>query len=591
MDPRTAAHALTRIAALLELRGENRFKTRAYQTAARALATLDSDDIGPLLHAGALEEVSGLGPATLAVLRDLVENGDSSYLERLLDDTPEGLIEMLRIPGLGTAKIHAIHAGLGIETVQELTQAAMDGRLASLPRFGEKTAARILKGIAFLKESGARVLFPQAAAEGARVLADARRHPDVLEATVAGSIRRRSEIVCDVDVVAAVRGAPASVAGSFAHAPGVKDAVGAGGRSVRVRYVDGTQLDLHCVRPEQYAVALWRATGSAEHVAEVIARLAARGFVLAGDELRDADGHVVTVPDEVALYARAGLSFVVPELREGRGEVDAASHGALPELVELADLRGVLHCHSQYSDGAASIAEMAAAAHARGWGYLGITDHSQSASYAGGLPPDAVRRQHDEIDALNTTLAAEGRPFRVLKGIEADILPCGRVDYDERTLDSFDYVIGSIHSRFGMTEVQMTERVARALDDPHLTILGHPTGRLLLTREPYAIDMKAIIEKAAEVGAAIELNADPHRLDLDWRLCREAKQRGVTIEIGPDAHSPHGLDNVGYGVGIARKGWLEPGDILNARSADDVLAFARARRKRERRASSVEGGA
>jgi DNA polymerase (family 10) len=579
MDPRTAAHVLTRIAALLELRGENRFRARAYETAARAVAALDVDDIGPMVRAGALDAVSGLGPATVAVLVDLVETGDSALLERLQEDTPEGLLEMLRMPGLGTQKIHAIHAGLGVATLHELEQAARDGRLAGLPRFGPKTAEKILRGIAFLKASGARVLFPHAAVEGARLLADVRRHPDVVAAAVAGSVRRRREVIGDVDVVAAVRGSPVAVAASLARAPGVRDVVGGGEKTVRLRYVDGTQLDLHCVRPEHYAVALWRATGSPEHVAALATRLAARGLVLVGDELRSADGRAVPVVDEAALYAHAGIAFVVPELREGRGELEAAERGALPALLEAGDIRGVLHCHSQYSDGAATIAEMADAARARGWAYLGVTDHSQSASYAGGLGRDAVARQHDEIDALNERLGAEMAGFRVLKGIEADILPCGRVDYDAATLDRFDYVIGSVHSRFGMSEAQMTERVCKALDDPHLTVLGHPTGRLLLTREPYAIDMHAVIDKAADVGAAIELNADPHRLDLDWRLCREAKARGVTIEIGPDAHSPHGLDNVEFGVGIARKGWLEPADVLNARSADDVLAFARRRRE------------
>jgi DNA polymerase (family 10) len=395
---------------------------------------------------------------------------------------------------------------------------------------------------------------------------------------VAGSIRRRREVVCDVDVVAAVRGDPAAVAASFARAPAVREVDGAGGPSVRVTYVDGTTLDLHCVPPARHAVALWRATGSAGHVEQVAERLAARGYALDGDALRDAAGREVAVADEAALYARAALAFVVPELREALGEVEAAAAGRLPGLIEPADLRGVLHCHSTWSDGAATVAEMADAARARGWGYLGITDHSQYASYAGGLLPASVREQHAEIDALNARWADAGDPFRLLKGIEADILPEGRLDYDDATLDAFDYVIGSVHSRFGMPEAEMTDRVCRAMDDPRLTVLGHPTGRLLLAREGYAIDMRAVIEKAAEVGAAIELNADPHRLDLDWRLCRDAKARGVTIEIGPDAHSPAGLDNVRFGVGIARKGWLEPADVLNARPADDVLAFARRRR-------------
>jgi DNA polymerase (family 10) len=256
--------------------------------------------------------------------------------------------------------------------------------------------------------------------------------------------------------------------------------------------------------------------------------------------------------------------------------VDAALRDAIPSLVEYDDIRGVLHCHSTYSDGTASIAELVEAARRRGWSYLGISDHSESAFYAGGLKREAVLAQHEEIDRINAKLDG----FRVLKGIEADILPDGRIDYDESLLERFDYVIGSIHSRFSMNGAQMTERVLAALDDPHLTILGHPTGRLLLTREPYAIDLDAVIEKAGERGVAIELNADPHRLDLDWRHCPAAKRSGAKIEIGPDAHSTNALDNVHIGIGIARKGWLEAGDVLNAMSADDVLEHAARRRAR-----------
>ena len=575
MDSRSAAHTLSMIAEFLDLQGENRFKTRAYRQAAKAVLALDTDDLRPLHRSGELAKVPGLGPATLAVLRDLLTTGESRLFEQLRESTPEGLLEMMRIPGLGTAKIHAMHEQLGIETVHELEEAARDGRLAKLPRFGPKTAEKILKGIAFLRETGALVLLPHALAEGRRLLAAVRAHPDVVRAELAGSIRRHREIVRDIDVVAACRRAPADVAASFAHAPGVRSVMGGGGRSLSIRYVDGTLLDLHCVAPDEMAVALWRATGSEAHVAEVSALAARRGMSIDGTRLRGTDGAAVPLADETALYAALGLAFVPPELREGRGEIAAAERSALPQLVELADIRGVLHCHSQYSDGASTIEEMAAAARAHGWSYLGVSDHSQSAFYAGGLSLQAIDAQHEEIDRLNAELDG----FRVLKGIEADILPDGRVDYDGVTLDRFDYVIGSIHSRFGMNAEQMTERVLAALDDPHLTILGHPTGRLLLTREPYGIDMEAVLDKAAERGVAVELNADPHRLDLDWRMLKAAKERGVMVEIGPDAHSTHGLDNMELGVGIARKGWLERTDVLNALDADEVLA--RANRRKE----------
>ncbi|MGH7664179.1 MAG: DNA polymerase/3'-5' exonuclease PolX [Gemmatimonadaceae bacterium] len=575
MDTRTAAHVLARIAELLELQGENRYKAKAYRTAARAVQALDSDNIGSLHRAGKLKNVPGLGPGSLAVLRDLVATGDSQLHERLRETTPEGLLEMMRVPGLGTAKIHIIHERLGIDTLHELEDAARDGRLATLERFGARTSAKILKGIAFLRETGALVLYPHALAEASRLLASVSQHPDVERAEIAGSLRRRHEVIRDIDMVVACRTDPAAVAASVARGPGVREVIGGGGRSITVRYVDGTLLDLHCVRTDHFGVALWRATGSAEHERQIVQRAEARGLTISGEHLMDGSGKPVPVPDEAAFFRALDLPFVAPELREGTGEVAAAADRRLPRLVESSDISGILHCHSQFSDGKATIAEMVMAAKARGWSYLGVSDHSQSAFYAGGLTRDAVLAQHDEIDRLNDEMG----DFRVLKGIEADILACGRVDYDGDTLDRFDYVIASIHSRFAMSEAQMTERVLRALDDTHLTVIGHPTGRLLLTREPYAIDMDAVLEKAGEEGVAMELNADPHRLDLDWRLCRKAKERGVTIEIGPDAHSISGLDNVEIGIGIARKGWLEAGDVLNTRSAEDIVSRARQRRE------------
>jgi DNA polymerase (family 10) len=572
MDSRTAAHVLSQIAAFLELHGENRFKSRAYSSAARAVQALDADDLGPMLRSGDLASAPGIGPATIGVIRDLVETGESSYLERLRETTPEGLLEMLRVPGLGPAKIHQIHRGLGIESVRELEEAARDGRLAKLQRFGPKTAEKVLKGIAFLRESGARVLFPHAYGEARRLLAAVAAHPDVERAEIAGAIRRRLEVISDVDVVAACRDDPARVATSFTRVGGVREAVGAGGPSVSITFVDGARFDLYCVTPERFAIALWRATGNEAHIREVSDRLAARGLRLDEDELRT-NGRVVPVHDEASLYRAAGLAYVPPELREGTGEVDAAARAEIPTLVEYADIRGVLHCHSTFSDGAATIEEMVRAARARGWSYLGISDHSESAFYAGGVSRERILEQHDEIDRVNASLD----DLRVLKGVEADILADGRVDYDDDFLERFDYVIGSVHSRFAMDGAAMTARVLTALDNPHLTILGHPTGRLLLSREPYAIDMDAVLEKAGQVGVAVELNADPHRLDLDWRHLRNAKGRGVLVAIGPDAHSTHGLDNTELGVGMARKAWLEARDVLNARRADDVLAFARRR--------------
>jgi DNA polymerase (family 10) len=575
MDSRTAAHVLTQIGALLEVKGEQKFKARAYAGAARSLIALDTDDLGPLLRSGELADTPGIGPSTLSVVRELVETGESAYLNKLREGIPDGLLELLRVPGLNAAKIQVIHDALGVETVEDLERVAQNGQLAELPRFGKKTAERILKGIEILRRNAHLRRFPAAAVEAHLLLANVVKHPDVTHADVAGSIRRHNEVVADIDIVAECSTDPIKVADSFARSPGVSESKTRGDPgSVHIRFVDGTHLDMHCVTKADYPVALWRATGSATHVEEMNVLAQTRGFEIKGNSLIKKDGKRVKLEDERSFFAALDLQPIPPEMREGMGEVEAAGRRELPNLVTYDDLRGVLHCHSEYSDGTATIEAMASAAKERGWDYIGISDHSESAFYAGGLKRDKLLRQHEEIDELNARMNG----FRVLKGIEADILADGRLDYDAGILDSFDYVIGSIHSRFSMDGDAMTKRVLTALEDPHLTILAHPTGRLLLSREPYAIDIEAVLEKAAETGVAVELNADPHRLDLDWRYCRQAKELGVTIEIGPDAHSPASLDNVHFGIGMARKAWLEAGEILNARGADEVLAFARKRR-------------
>ncbi|MDB4870551.1 MAG: hypothetical protein JWL97_1555 [Gemmatimonadales bacterium] len=575
MDSRTAAHVLSQIGALLEAKGDQKFKSRAYAGAARALVALDADDLAPLLNSGELIATPGIGPATLSVIRDLVETGESSYLSTLREGMPAGLLDLMRVPGLGVAKIQLLHDALGVETVEDLERVAENGQLAALPKFGKKTAEKILKGIEISRRNAHLERFPIAAVEAHLLLANVEKHPDVKRGDVAGSIRRHNEVVADIDIVAECATDPEQVAESFARAPGVSKAkFGDEPGAVCIHFVDGTLLDMYCASSADYPMALWRATGSTAHVEEMSVLADEKGFMIKGNLLVKKDGTRIPVASEDALFTALGLVPIPPEMREGMGEIEAAARRELPELVTFDDIRGVLHCHTDYSDGSATLEEMANAAKDRGWSYLGISDHSESAFYAGGLKRDKLARQHDEIDRLN----AEMKDFRILKGIEADILADGRLDYDAEILDRFDFVIGSIHSRFSMEGEAMTKRVLAAMDDPHLTILAHPTGRLLLSREPYAINVEAVLEKAAEVGVAVELNADPRRLDLDWRYCRQAKELGVTIEIGPDAHSTAGLDNVHFGIGMARKAWLEAGEILNAQSAEDVLAFAQKRR-------------
>ncbi|MBC7563674.1 MAG: DNA polymerase/3'-5' exonuclease PolX [Gemmatimonadaceae bacterium] len=569
MDARAAAHVLAEIATLRQLRGEDDGESAPFDAASKQLGAQLTRSLAEALADGVF------APLVRAVLDELLSDGDSSLLDDLREATPEGLQEMLRVPGLGPTTIQRVHAGLGIETLQELEDAVRDGRLAALPRFGPRLVERVRNGIMQLRATGASVLLPHADAEAHRLLHVIGSHDGVSRVALAGTLRRRMETVNELALVVECTLQPIAVAASLAHLRGVQRVVGSGTRVISLHFADATTVTLHCVRPTQFAMTLFRTTGNAEHVRDVLQRLVDRRYRIADDEVRDADGAIVPIADEQRLYALAGLPFIAPELREMQGELAAATAGALPALLESSDIRGVLHCHSLYSDGGFGISDLALAAMARGWSYLGISDHSRSALNAHGMAADAVRQQHDEIDAVNATLV--GR-FRVLKGVEADILPCGTVDFGAPLLDRFEYVIASVHTRFGMNATQMTDRVLKAMEDPHVTIIGHPTGRLLLTREPYAIDIPRVLQRAAQLGVAVELNADPHRLDLDWRSCRAARAAGVQVELGPDAHSIAGLDHVALGISMARKGWLGAPDVLNTRSADDVLAFARRRR-------------
>lgn len=559
MDKHVAALVLDEIASLLDLQGAERFRVRAYRTAARALGGLEGG-LPAALGEGTLREVPGLGPATIAVARELVETGRSRLYDRLRSETPEGLVQLRGVSGLGPKRIRTLHERLGIDSPEELRAAVEDGRVAELPGFGPATARRILEGLAFVDRSAGRRRQPEAYAAADRLIGhlEEERPGGIRDIRITGELRRRCETVDGVDLLVEAD-EPTAVVDAFLAVPGLTAPERAAEDRGIARLADGAAVRLRAVAPGLAAVARILGTGSPAHV-EALAGLAAeRGYRLAEDGLWEEDRRR-DVPDEESLYDLLGLEWVPPELREGHGELEAAADGSLPRLVDYDDLRGTFHCHTTWSDGRATVAEMAQAAAARGWRYLGIADHSINAGYAGGLTVDEVRRQHEEIDAWN---ASRGGEVRVFKGVEADILRDGRLDYDDEVLSTFDYVIGSVHSRFRMSEADMTARITAAVRNPHLSILGHATGRLLLTREPYPLDVGAVIRAAAESGAAIEINGDPHRMDMDWRYWRSAKRRGLRCAINPDAHSVAGIGAVVYGVAMARKGWLEPEDVIN----------------------------
>lgn len=569
MDNTAVADTLDRIAAYLDLKGENTFRVRAWRNAARTVEGF-TVPLATAIADGSLEQAKGIGPAILQVIVELVQTGRSDMFESLREEVPSGLVEMMAISGLGVAKIRQLHTALGIETLPELEEAARDGRLAALPRFGARTAEAILKGIAFLRQSSQLHLAHHARDELNEIAAALAAHPHISAVHPAGEVRRCSEVVRDLTLVAVADIPPADLFRMLGDLPGVSEVTGTDERRATVRFGSRPPVQLIVTPPQNLGAVLVQATGSAEHLERLTSHAAERGFNLAGAALWQGSRFVPT-PDEATLYQSLDLPWIPPELRETGDEIGRA----VPPLLERSHLRGFLHCHTTYSDGTNTVAQIAMACRDAGYEWIGITDHSRAAAYAGGMQPDDLRRQWDEIDQFN----AGNHGIRVLKGIESDILADGALDYPDDILAQFDFLIASVHSRFNLAEPEMTARFLRAIESPYLTIIGHPTGRLLLSREGYAVDLDAIFEAAGKAGVAIEINADPYRLDLDWRVLRRARDAGVMISIGADAHSIAGLANVDFGVAIARKGGLGPDDILNCGNVEDFLAFARARRQ------------
>lgn len=562
------AEALEQIATLLELKDENPFKIRAYTNAARALETFGGN-IADLQDEEALEKIPGIGKSIAEKIRELAATGSLKFLEELRAEFPPGILELFSLPNLGPKKIKALFEKLKISSIEQLLKACEDGRVAELPGFGQTTQQKLCDAIARRTAHAGSFQFGQIAAEAEALRADLAGHPDALGADVAGSYRRRKEIVHDLDLLVATQ-KPESITRFFVSHPLVESVIAQGPTKSSVRLRSGVQTDLRVVTTAEYPFALAYFTGNKEHNIELRSRALKRGWTLneyrlaplppdpkAKKEIRARK--IPQVRDETELYRAVDLDYIPPELRENCGEFEAAENHTLPKLIEKENLRGTFHCHTLASDGHNSLEEMATAAQELGLEYLGIADHSKSSVQGHGIDEHALLAQVAAIRKLNRKFDR----FRLFAGVECDILRDGTLDFPDKVLAQLDYVVVSVHSVFSLSEADMTKRVIRALGNPFVTILAHPTGRLLLKRDPYQIDIPAVLDAAARTGTWIELNASAKRLDLDWRWWPLAKQKGVKCVINPDAHRAERLQDLWFGIGIARKGWLTKIDVVN----------------------------
>jgi DNA polymerase (family X) len=587
MNKNEIADVLTQIGTLLELKGENPFKIRAYGAGARALEAIEESELATLIAEDRLESVKGIGEALAQKISELHTTGRLAFFDKLQASIEPGLVAMLEIPGLGPKKIRALHDKLGLTTIEALAAACADGRVAALDGFGEKSAQKIIEGIRNREAYGKRHLWWEAHEVAAPIVAGLRKLKAVQRAEAAGSLRRGLETVGDLDFIVAASDVE-PVVEWFTTQPHVKEVTARGETKASVRFESGLQADLRIVPAEQFAFALHHFTGSKDHNVQLRQRALARGHSLSEWGLVPAEGEgtakekaernqSLPAKDEADLFRHLGLHYIPPELREGLGEIEAAEQGELPRLVEAGDLRGAFHNHTTASDGRNTLSEMTAAAQALGWEYLGIADHSKSSFQAKGLHEGRLSAQVKEIDALN----ASGRfTTQVFSGIECDILPDGSLDFDDGVLATLDYVVVSVHSAFTQSEADMTARIIRAIEHPRTTMLGHATGRLLLRREGYRVDLEKVVDAAIANDVIIELNASPWRLDLDWRYWRKAAARGLLCAINPDAHETEGLAHVSAGVNVARKGWLTKEQVFTTRSLAEVRKHFAKRAKR-----------
>lgn len=557
------------IADRLEIQGANPFRIRAYRNAARTLGELPQEARALLEKGDDLTRLPGIGDDLAAKVREILDSGRSSLLERLRRELPPAVTELLQIPGLGPKRVRTLYHDLDVQTAEQLYRAARDGRIRALPGFGEKTELNILQAVEAHVSQTRRFKLAVAAQYADALTAYLKAVPGVGQVTVAGSFRRMRETVGDLDIlVTAAPGSP--VMERFTAYDEVAEVLSAGTTRASVLLKSGIQVDLRVVDDKSYGAALQYFTGSKAHniairrIAQKLGLKVNEYGVFRGDAL-------VAGADEASVYRSVGLPWIPPELREDRGEIEAAHAGRLPRLVELADLRGDLHAHTRATDGHDSVREMAEAARAMGLEYLAITEHSRRLTVAHGLDPLRLARQGEEIDRVN----AERSGITLLKGVEVDILEDGSLDLPDEALGRLDLVIGAVHSRFHLSRAKQTARILRAMDHPHFTLLAHPAGRLIDRREPYDVDMLRIVRHAKQRGCFLELNAHPERLDLLDSHCQMAKEEGVLVSINSDAHSRFDFANLRYGVGQARRGWLEKDDVLNTRSLQALRRLLR----------------
>jgi len=581
MDKEKVAGVLIEIGVLLELKGENPFKTRAYANAARILENL-AEPLAQLVSEKRLGEIKGIGEALEQKITELVETGKLIYHEELKAATPPGFFEMLQLSGVGPKKIKALHDKLGIDSIEKLEAACKSGKVAELDGFGEKTAANICEAIELRRTYASKHLLSEALRAAEPVLENLRAHPAVIRCSSAGSLRRFKEVIGDIDLLASSK-KPADVIEFFVSQPGIVKILAKGETKASVILEGGIQSDLRVVSDAEFPFALAYFTGSKEHNIIMRQRAIQRGLRLneyglfkSSEETRDPK-LLVACKTEEEIFSKLDLPFIEPELREDLGEFSAAGKNELPKLVQWTDLKGSLHNHSNWSDGKGSLEEIATHMENLGLAYWAITDHSKSSVQANGLSAERLREQILEIKKVNEKFAARGSGFRLLAGSEVDILKNG-LDFDDELLAELDVVVASLHLPSG-DEKENTKRLIRAVENKYVHIIAHMTGRILLEREPYPVNVRAVIDACAETGTWLELNCNPHRFDLDWRHWPYAKSKGVKCVINPDAHRNENAGFLRLGAGIARKGWLEQKNVVNALSLKSLLKELKQKRR------------